>query len=56
MSQESYDKIMADENEETGMSESELEGKQQQDCENGMHRFIPCNDHDPTCLNCGKFQ
>ena len=26
------------------------------DCKNGKHKFVPCDELEPTCIYCGKFQ
>jgi hypothetical protein len=33
----------------------ELE-KHLKECKKGNHRFIPCDEFEPTCIHCGKFQ
>lgn len=27
-----------------------------EDCMNGKHHFVECDEWEPTCLYCGKFQ
>ena len=32
------------------------EGQHKIDCVEGWHNFVPCDEWEPTCLYCGKFQ
>lgn len=25
-------------------------------CQSGNHKFVPCDEFEPTCIRCGKFQ
>lgn len=27
-----------------------------EDCKNGKHHFVSCDEWEPTCIYCGKFQ
>ena len=32
------------------------EQKQEEECKKGNHRFVECDEWQPTCIICGKFQ
>ena len=34
----------------------EEEERHKKDCAEGKHNFVPCDEWEPTCLYCGKFQ